>query len=144
MLGGVLGAFVPVIGPPIGALLGGMAGDAIGGWLGKKMVAPRDEPASAVAQPGDVVRSLVSAVPVPDPLATLGNAPVPQLNQPQQVSQQFTFTPSMPITVQGSVSDPMLLAQNLQAMVRREFEELMRMATARQLSDIPTSTKERP
>lgn len=137
MLGGVLGAFVPVIGPPIGALLGGMAGDAIGGWLGKKMVAPRDEPAPAAAQPGDVVRTLVSTVPVPDPLATLGNAPVPQLNQPQQVSQQFTFTPSMPITVQGSVSDPMLLAQNLQAMVRREFEELMRMATARQLSDIP-------
>ncbi|MNM48832.1 hypothetical protein D3C81_598270 [compost metagenome] len=137
MLGGVLGAFVPVIGPPIGALLGGMAGDAIGGWLGKKMVAPRDEPAPAAAQPGDVVRSLVSTVPVPDPLATLCNAPVPQLNQPQQVSQQFTFTPSMPITVQGSVSDPMQLAQNLQAMVRREFEELMRMATARQLSDIP-------
>ncbi|MDD2047326.1 hypothetical protein [Pseudomonas putida] len=137
MLGGVLGAFVPVIGTPIGALLGGMAGEAFGGWLGKKMVASREEPAPAVAQPGDVVRSLVSAVPVPDPLATLNQAPGPQPGQPQQVSQQFTFTPSMPITVQGSVSDPMLLAQNLQAMVRREFEELMRMATARQLSDIP-------
>lgn len=137
VIGGMVGSVVPVVGTSIGALLGGMAGDAIGGWLGKKMVAPRDEPAPAAAQPGDVVRSLVSAVPVPDPLATLGNAPVPQLNQPQQVSQQFTFTPSMPITVQGSVSDPMLLAQNLQAMVRREFEELMRMATARQLSDIP-------
>lgn len=43
----------------------------------------------------------------------------------------------MPITVQGSVTDPMLLAQNLQAMVRREFEELMRMANSRQLSDVP-------
>ncbi|WP_342623037.1 hypothetical protein [Pseudomonas alkylphenolica] len=137
VIGGMVGSVVPVVGTSIGALLGGMAGDAIGGWLGKKMVAPRDEPAPAAAQPGDVVRSLVSTVPVPDPLATLGNAPVPQLNQPQQVSQQFTFTPSMPITVQGSVSDPMQLTQNLQAMVRREFEELMRMATARQLSDIP-------
>ncbi|MGH8381034.1 hypothetical protein [Pseudomonas sp.] len=137
VLGGMLGAFVPVIGPPIGALLGGMAGDAIGGWLGKKMVAPRDEPAPAATQPGDVVRSLESTLPVPAPLATLSQSTGPQPGPPQQVSQQFTFTPSMPITIQGSVSDPMLLAQNLQAMVRREFEELMRMATARQLSDIP-------
>ena len=137
MLGGVLGAFVPVIGPPIGTLLGGMAGDAIGGWLGKKMVPPRDEPAPAAARPGEVVRSLVSTVPVPDPLAALSKASMAESRLPQQVNQQFTFTPSMPITVQGSVSDPLLLAQNLQAMVRREFEELMRLASARQLSDVP-------
>lgn len=146
VVGGVVGSFVPVIGTSIGALLGGMAGDAIGGWLGKYMVSsseapktaakPTDNGLAAAVQPGDVVRSLVSAVPaaqLPPTLASAGPAPV----QPQQITQQFTFTPSMPITVQGSVTDPMLLAQNLQAMVRREFEELMRMATSRQLSDVP-------
>lgn len=147
VIGGMVGSVVPVVGTSIGAFLGGMAGDAIGGWLGKKMVASGDQPAPAAtrtasdhradAQPGDVVRSLASTVPVPDPPGALSQAPGLQLGQPQQLSQQFTFTPNMPITVQGSVSDPMLLAQNLQAMVRREFEELMRMATARQLSDIP-------
>lgn len=146
LFGGVVGSFVPVIGTSIGALLGGMAGDAIGGWLGKRMVSsseapvvdakPTDKGLAVAAQPGDVVRSLVSAVPTvqsPPTLASAGPAPA----QPQQVTQQFTFTPNMPITVQGSVTDPVLLAQNLQAMVRRELEELMRMATSRQLSDVP-------
>jgi len=146
VVGGVIGAFVPVIGVSIGALLGGMAGDAIGGWLGKRKASSGEEPVAAAkpadnglpvaAQPGDVVRSLVSAVPTAETPSTLANAG-PALSQPQQVSQQFTFTPNMPITVQGSVTDPMLLAQNLQAMVRRELEELMRMATSRQLSDVP-------
>ncbi|WP_422417082.1 hypothetical protein [Pseudomonas sp. GZD-222] len=146
VVGGVIGAFVPVIGVSIGALLGGMAGDAIGGWLGKRKASSGEEPVAAAkpadnslaaaAQPGDVVRSLVSAVPTAESPSTLANAG-PALAQPQQISQQFTFTPNMPITVQGSVTDPMLLAQNLQAMVRRELEELMRMATSRQLSDVP-------
>ncbi len=146
VVGGVIGAFVPVIGVSIGALLGGMAGDALGGWLGKRKASSGEEPVAAAkpadnglpvaAQPGDVVRSLVSAVPTAESPSTLANAG-PALAQPQQVSQQFTFTPNMPITVQGSVTDPMLLAQNLQAMVRRELEELMRMATSRQLSDVP-------
>jgi hypothetical protein len=146
LFGGMLGSVVPLIGTSIGALLGGMAGDAIGGWLGKRMVSSGEEPVAAAkpadnglpvaAQPGDVVRSLVSAVPMSEtpPTQVKGG---PALAQPQQITQQFTFTPSMPITVQGSVTDPQLLAQNLQAMVRREFEELMRMATSRQLSDVP-------
>ncbi|WP_010224784.1 hypothetical protein [Pseudomonas donghuensis] len=147
VIGGVVGSFVPVIGTSIGAMLGGMAGDAIGGWLGKRMVscAEGEKPADTqaqptrpvAAQPGEVARSLVSATPandtLPAPIKPVGEG----LGQPQSVTQQFTFTPSMPITVQGSVTDPMLLAQNLQAMVRREFEELMRMANSRQLSDVP-------
>ncbi|MFJ1337186.1 hypothetical protein ACIKP7_03485 [Pseudomonas caricapapayae] len=146
VIGGMVGSVVPVIGTSIGALLGGMAGDALGGWLGKRKASSGEEPVAAAkpadnglpvaAQPGDVVRSLVSAVPTAETPSTLANAG-PALSQPQQVSQQFTFTPNMPITVQGSVTDPMLLAQNLQAMVRRELEELMRMATSRQLSDVP-------
>lgn len=146
VLGGMLGSLVPVIGTPIGALLGGMAGDAIGGWVGKRIVASRDKPVPAplqagpgqliAAQLGDVPRSLVSTVPSAEIAPTEVKAG-PALAQSQQISQQFTFTPSMPITVQGSVTDPQLLAQNLQAMVRREFEELMRMATSRQLSDVP-------
>lgn len=146
VLGGVLGAFVPLIGPPIGSLLGGMAGDAIGGWLGKRMVSSGEEPVAATkptdngqvvaAQPGDVVRSLVKAAPAPEIPLALANAGSALAPSPQ-VNQQFTFTPNMPITVQGSVCDPTQLAQNLQAMVRRELEELMRMATSRQLSDVP-------
>ncbi|MGH8467107.1 MAG: phage tail tape measure protein, partial [Pseudomonas sp.] len=125
VLGGVLGSFVPLIGPPIGALLGGMAGDAIGGWLGKRMAssskepAPTDKAPPVAAQPGDVVRSLVAAGATAESPSRLASE-APALAQPQQVTQQFTFTPNMPITVQGSVTDPMLLAQNLQAMVRRE------------------------
>ncbi|TDF78227.1 hypothetical protein [Pseudomonas sp. H9] len=145
-LGTVLGTFVPVVGPPIGALLGGMAGDAIGGWLGKRLVSSNEEPVAAAkstdnsplvaAQPGDVVRSLANTASAVEPPVALANTST-ALASPQQVNQQFTFTPNMPITVQGGVSDPTQLVQNLQAMVRRELEELMRMATSRQLSDVP-------
>lgn len=146
VIGGMVGSVVPVIGTSIGVLVGGMAGDAIGGWIGKRIVASRDKTVPAplqagpgqliAAQLGDVPRSLASAVPTSETPPALAKAS-PERAQPQQISQQFTFTPNMPITVQGSVTDPMLLAQNLQAMVRRELEELMRMATSRQLSDVP-------
>ncbi|MCE5980476.1 hypothetical protein [Pseudomonas sp. LF19] len=147
VIGGVVGSFVPVIGTSIGAVLGGMAGEAIGGWLGKRMVSSDQEAEPAdkqdqsskpvAAQPGDVARSLASAMPASDALQAPIKPTGEGIAQPQSVTQQFTFTPSMPITVQGSVTDPALLAQNLQALVRREFEELMRMATSRQLSDVP-------
>lgn len=146
VIGGMVGSVVPVIGTSIGAMLGGMAGDAIGGWVGKRMVESSKAPAPAIdmlnggkpaaPQPGDVVRGLVNAVAAPDTLVAAAKAPSTAI-PPAQITQQFTFTPSMPITVQGSVTDPVLLAQNLQAMVRREFEELMRMATSRQLADVP-------
>ncbi|WP_442109230.1 hypothetical protein [Pseudomonas sp. NUPR-001] len=145
VIGGVVGSVIPVVGTSIGVMLGGMAGDAIGGWLGKRLVTPSSEQpladkptdnALAAARPGDLVRSLASAAPESQALPMLLKAN-PELVTAPAVNQQFTFTPNMPITVQGSVSDPTQLAQNLQAMVRRELEELMRMATSRQLSDVP-------
>ncbi|MDD0972430.1 hypothetical protein [Pseudomonas fontis] len=147
VIGGALGSFVPVVGTSIGALLGGMAGDFLGGWIGKRLASSSETPKPAVegagsnkpgvSRPGDVVRSLVSSVPEVGASPVLAKAAEPAIAAPQQITQQFTFTPSMPITVQGSITDPLLLTQNLEAMVRRQFEELTRMAASRQLADVP-------
>jgi outer membrane lipoprotein SlyB len=158
---------VPVIGTAVGALVGGIMGDKLGSKLarywfapdaGVKPAAESNEPAKPLAHQrvapegskvltpdvlksipmlGSVTCTLTPSAAPPELTATLPRAELVVAELPAQINQHFNFSPNMPVTVQGGFCDPMLLAQNLQAMVRREFEELMRMATARQLSDIP-------
>ncbi|RWU18116.1 phage tail tape measure protein [Pseudomonas alkylphenolica] len=87
---------------------------------------------------GDVVRSLVAAVP-PPAVALPVAAKVADQAKPAMpsVEQVFNFTPSMPINVHGDVKDPARLVSELMPYLRRELEEFGRQAAARQLSDAP-------
>ncbi|CAK9890858.1 hypothetical protein PS652_03711 [Pseudomonas fluorescens] len=149
--GAALGSVVPVLGTAvggaIGAMLGGMGGEDLGGWLGKRLFGAGEKPvqvagsdtkeASAVAVPGEVVRSLAEPSPAAQTLSSLASSTVQSPAPAPQINQQFTFSPNMPITVQGGLSDPAQFAMNVEAIVRRQFDELIRQATSRQLYDVP-------
>lgn len=150
LAGGVIGSVVPVIGTTFGAALGGLVGDQLGGWLGKSWfaslekgkvtpepVGPGNRRSDQKGAPGEVVRSirhdqppiLTNAEPGP-----AGPSPVPA---PAPVyNQQFTFTANMPVTVNNRLDDPLTL-QHLEAIARRQLEELMRQARSVQLADTP-------
>lgn len=155
LVGGAIGSVVPVVGTTFGAALGGMVGDQLGGWLGKTWLGGKEQSAKAEAAakaggvtpvtskdvlypkaaPGDVVRSMSNqqASPQASPPTTVGATPTP----PAPVyNQQFTFTSNMPVNVTNSFDDPATLAQ-LEAIARRQLEELMRQARSAQLADTP-------
>lgn len=155
LVGGAIGSVVPVVGTTFGAALGGMVGDQLGGWLGKTWFGGKDQPVKGEAAakageamsaapkdpleqkavPGDVVRSINSqATPAQGPPAV---ASTPAATPPAPVyNQQFTFTSNMPVSVTNSLDDPGTLAQ-LEAIARRQLEELMRQARSAQLADTP-------
>lgn len=142
LAGAALGSFVPVIGSAIGAVIGGIAGSEWGASLAKKWFASDDADKPSAPGPthlsksmGEVARSMNPGAGEPITLLSLPPAPPPNGPAPQPVSQQITFAPHMPITVQGSVSDPAQLALNIEPIVRRQFDEMTRMAANRQLAD---------
>ncbi|WP_148046506.1 hypothetical protein [Pseudomonas vranovensis] len=152
LAGAALGAPVPVVGPVIGALLGGLYGDQLGSALAKSWFAPeaetdqgRSAPRSADSddrpsdQPernlGRAVRAMELTASEPVAIASVPGAGQAGAAQPPQLVQQITFAPT--ISVQGGISDPLQLAQQVGAIVRREFDELMRQSTSRQLYDVP-------
>ncbi|UVJ45551.1 phage tail tape measure protein [Pseudomonas sp. LS1212] len=144
--GAAIGSVVPVIGTAIGgavgAFLGGMGGEALGGMLGKSWFGGEDK-AAAVAKadnagaPGAVVRSLAETSPAPAAAPALAKAVEAAKPVPPPVDQQFTFSPSVAITVQGDVKDPAQLANELAPHLRQQFEEFARQASARQMTDAP-------
>lgn len=147
LAGGAIGSVVPIIGTTFGAALGGLVGGQLGGWLGKSWfdstvkgevaaeptVPDQGAPDRKVA-PGEVIRSIRREQPpsqnpsVPNPTAPAASAPV--------YNQQFTFTANMPVTVNNRLDDPLNL-QHLEAIARRQLEELMRQARSVQLADTP-------
>ncbi len=136
--GAAIGSVVPVIGTAIGGLIGGvlgsMGGESIGGWLGKALASGKEEPA---AKPGlgEAVRAVDSPAaqpPLPAPPVAMATPAVP----PAPINQQFTFTANMPVTFSNSLDDPSVL-QQLEAIARRQLEELMRQARSAQLADTP-------
>ncbi|MFK0086485.1 hypothetical protein ACIQUS_04240 [Pseudomonas sp. NPDC090755] len=152
LAGAALGSAVPVIGTAVGALVGGLAGDDLGSLLARRWFAPdaADKPsvkdgAGPVREAqGATGRSLGEAAraiaPSTAELALMATLPATQqtsVTQQAPLNQQFTFAPNMPVTVQGNLSDPMQLAQEVGAIVRRQFDELVRQATSRQLYDVP-------
>ncbi|WP_248917037.1 hypothetical protein [Pseudomonas entomophila] len=133
--GAAIGSVVPVIGTAIGGLIGGvlgsMGGESIGGWLGKALGSGQDEPPGKPGL-GEAARAADSA-PVQPAIPT---SPASGSTPPAPINQQFTFTANMPVTFSNSLDDPSVL-QQLEAIARRQLEELMRQARAVQLADTP-------
>ena len=92
---------------------------------------------SGVAAPmGDVVRSLVASVPPPSVALPVAAKAVEQgKSEPPKVDQQFTFSPSLAVTVNGDVKDPARLASELMPHLQRQMEDYSRQAASRQLLD---------
>ncbi|MCF1250360.1 phage tail tape measure protein [Pseudomonas putida] len=101
-------------------------------------------PAQAVPQPaprpdglGDVVRDLVAkakapAPRLPEPAKPAKAAPVKP--PPPKVEMTFTFAPHMPVTVHGEVKEPDQLVREIEAPLRRKFDEWAREVQARMAS----------
>lgn len=87
---------------------------------------------------GDVVRSLVAAVPPPAvALPSAAKAVEQSKPEPPKVDQQFTFAPSVALTVNGDVKDPEQLVNVLMPRIQQKLEEFGRQAASRQLLDVP-------
>jgi len=156
--GAAIGSVVPIIGTAIGgmigAYLGSQGGAALGGSLGKSLFGGEDEKpeqtakapvpttplmmASAAQQGpvlGDVARSM--AVTAPLKSAALAIQPKePEKPVPAKVDQQFQYSLSMPVTVQGDVKDPQTLAQDLLPHMQRMMADAAR-SNAAKLYDEP-------
>lgn len=142
--GAAIGSVVPIIGTAIGgmigAYLGSQGGAALGGSLGKSLFGGEDEKPEQTAKApvpttplmmasagqqgpalGDVARSM--AVTAPLKSAALAIQPMePEKPVPAKVDQQFQYSLSMPVTVQGDVKDPRTLAQDLLPHMQRMME----------------------
>ncbi len=145
--GAALGSIVPVIGTAVGgavgAFLGGMGGESLGGFLGKALFGSDDKPKAVVeasdgskSAPGDVVRAMEPAAPA-QALPAIVKAAEQSKPEPPKVDQQFTFSPHMPVSVQGDVKDPAQLARGLAPYLKQQFDEFSRQAAARQMFDTP-------
>lgn len=142
LAGAAMGAFVPVVGPAIGAVIGGIVGTEWGASLARKWFAGDEAATPAASAPthlstslGEVARSIHPGAGEPMTVLSLPPAPQPAGPALQPITQQITFAPHMPITVQGSVTDAAQLALNIEPIVRRQFDEMTRMAANRQLAD---------
>lgn len=164
-IGSMVPVIGTVVGGLIGGFLGSWGGGELGSAVGKAAFGGPDTPIERLAQPsplvlpkpsgpgisrlaqlaptpasgplmGDVARSLAtapSAAAVPALLST-GAVAKPE---PARVEQAWTFSPTMPVTVQGDVKDPRQLAQEMMPYMRQLFEEFSREQARRNLFDAP-------
>ncbi|MDD2056336.1 phage tail tape measure protein [Pseudomonas putida] len=95
------------------------------------------KPPSNTNELGDVVRSLVAAVPSAAALPVPPKVVEQRKPEAPKVDQQFSFSPSIEVTVNGDVKDPAQLANELAPHLQRQFEEYSRQALNRQLLDAP-------
>ena len=93
-------------------------------------------PATPGPAPGDVSRSL-AVTPAAAATPAVLNAVSAAKSEPLRVDQQWTFSPSTQVTVQGDVKDPRQLAQDLMPRLRQMFEDFSREQARRNLFDAP-------
>ncbi|WP_460410346.1 MULTISPECIES: phage tail tape measure protein [unclassified Pseudomonas] len=156
--GAAIGSVVPIIGTAIGgmigAYLGSQCGAALGGSLGKSLFGGEDEKPEQTAKApvpttplmmasagqqgpalGDVARSM--AVTAPLKSAAMAIQPKEAAKpEPAKVDQQFQYSLSMPVTVQGDVKDPQTLAQDLMPHMQRMMADAAK-SNAAKLYDEP-------
>ncbi|WP_085675637.1 MULTISPECIES: hypothetical protein [unclassified Pseudomonas] len=131
-IGGVLGGFG-------GGVYGGEAGDIAGGWLGKTLASVMGSDTAGASPATDS-----PPVQAARPAEGAGAPALPPATSAQQsqaaasptINQQFTFTANMPVTFNNSLDDPTTL-QQLEAIARRVFDDLMRQARSVQMVDQP-------
>jgi TP901 family phage tail tape measure protein len=96
--------------------------------LGELLMAQMPAPQRPV--PGDVARSL--AVPVATkPAAVAIQSKEPEKPVPTKVDQQFQYSLSMPVTVNGDVKDPQRLAQDLMPHMQRMMADAAKQNAAK-------------
>ncbi|UMY64036.1 phage tail tape measure protein [Pseudomonas sp. LS.1a] len=101
-------------------------------------------PAQAAPQPapwpdglGDVVRDMVAKAKTPAPRLPEPEKPAKAVTvkpPPPKVDMTFTFAPHMPITVHGEVKEPDQVVREIEAPLRRKFDEWAREVQARMAS----------
>jgi len=156
--GAAIGSVVPIIGTAIGgmigAYLGSQGGAALGGSLGKSLFGGEDEKPeqtakapvpttplmmASAAQQGPVLGDVARSMAVTAPLKSAAMAIQPKeaaKPEPAKVDQQFQYSLSMPVTVQGNVKDPQTLAQDLMPHMQRMMADAAR-SNAAKLYDEP-------
>jgi TP901 family phage tail tape measure protein len=156
--GAAIGSVVPIIGTAIGgmigAYLGSQGGAALGGSLGKSLFGGEDEKPeqtakapvpttplmmASAAQQGPVLGDVARSMAVTAPLKSAAMAIQPKeaaKPEPAKVDQQFQYSLSMPVTVQGDVKDPQTLAQDLMPHMQRMMADAAR-SNAAKLYDEP-------
>ncbi|MNP44543.1 hypothetical protein D3C76_1384080 [compost metagenome] len=85
---------------------------------------------------GDVARALATPAPV-KPAAVVIQPKEPVKPAPTKVDQQFQYSLSMPVTVQGDVKDPQRLAQDLMPYMQRMMADAAKQNASNQLFDEP-------
>lgn len=85
---------------------------------------------------GDVARALATPAPV-KPAAVVIQPKEPEKPAPTKVDQQFQYSLSMPVTVQGDVKDPQRLAQDLMPYMQRMMADAAKQNASNQLFDEP-------
>ncbi len=156
--GAAIGSVVPIIGTAIGgmigAYLGSQGGAALGGSLGKSLFGGEDEKpeqaakAAVPATPlmmasagqqgpalGDVARSMAVTAPIKSAAMAIQSKEAAK-PEPAKVDQQFQYSLSMPVTVQGDVKDPQTLAQDLMPHMQRIMADAAK-SNAAKLYDEP-------
>jgi hypothetical protein len=97
------------------------------------LAAPAVPPSPAL---GDVARALATPAPV-KPAAVVIQPKAPEKPVPTKVDQQFQYSLSMPVTVQGDVKDPQRLAQDLMPHMQRMMADAAKQNASSQLFDEP-------
>lgn len=156
--GAAIGSVVPIIGTAIGGMIGAYVGSqggaALGGSLGKSLFGGEDEKPeqtakapvpttplmmASAAQQGPVLGDVARSMAVTAPLKSAAMAIQPKeaaKPEPAKVDQQFQYSLSMPVTVQGDVKDPQTLAQDLMPHMQRMMADAAR-SNAAKLYDEP-------
>lgn len=164
-IGSMVPVIGTVVGGLIGGFLGSWGGGELGSAVGKAAFGGPDTPIERLAQPsplvlpkpsgpgisrlaqlaptpasgplmGDVTRSLATA-PSAAAVPALLSAGAVAKSEPARVEQAWTFSPTMPVTVQGDVKDPRQLAQEMMPYMRQLFEAFSREQARRNLFDAP-------
>lgn len=170
-IGSIVPIVGTALGGLVGAALGGMAGEDLGGWLGKRLmgtdkttsdlasrtpqsVGPTGHGKSGNGIAETVVRVGQAVLPEIGTVAQTMAAPVSTADKPDasggitQVpaaagssAQYFTISPSIPITVQGNITNPDELVSQLAPAIQRMFTDLAAQANrGNQMWDNPAAT----
>jgi hypothetical protein len=101
---------------------------------------PQAAPQPATLPPGfgDVVRDMLAksapAAPRMPELAKPAKAAAPAPAQAPKVDQEFSFSPTLTLTVQGDVKDPSQVVREIESPLRQLFEAWQRESSARMSS----------